>query len=77
MTAPAPSKLTKIAETLNLPTERIDRIMRGQISSDLPPISTYFRTKYRLNAEEIRQIEDIFDQIRRNRREHPSSDLPD
>lgn len=71
MTKPAPSKLTKVAEALGIPMERIDRITRGKVSSDLPTIRTYFRTKYKLKPEEIRQIEDLFDQIRRERREHP------
>jgi transcriptional regulator with XRE-family HTH domain len=78
MLAPAPSKLTAVAEALSIPPERIDRITRGQVSRDLPPIRTYFRTKYKLDPQEIRQIEDVFDQIRRNRREHPESgELPD
>ncbi len=69
MTSPAPSKLTAVAEALGIPLERIDRITRGKLSSELPAIRTYFRTKYRLNPEEIRQIEDVFDRIRRQRRE--------
>ena len=67
MTTPAPSKLTAVAEVLGIPPERIDRITRGQVSRDLPPIRTYFRAKYQLSPQEIRQIEELFDQIRRNR----------
>lgn len=67
MTAPAPSKLTKVAGTLGIPPERIDRITRGRLSSELPPIRTYFRAKYQLTTEEIMQIEELFDRIRRNR----------
>ncbi len=77
MTAPAPSKLTKVAEVLDIPPERIDRITRGKVSSDLPAIRTYFRTKYKLDPQEIRQIEEVFDQIRRNRREHHGGELHD
>jgi len=66
MPAPAPSKLTKVAEVLDLPPERIDQIMRGQVSRDLPPIRTYFRTKYRLSPKEITQIEGVFDRIQRS-----------
>ncbi len=77
MTAPAPSKLTKVAEVLGIPPERIDRITRGKVSSDLPAIRTYFRTKYKLDPQEIRQIEEVFDQIRRNRREHQGGELHD
>ncbi len=75
MTAPAPSKLTKVAEALGIAPERIDRITRGQVSSDLPAIRTYFRTKYKLNPHEITQIEEVFDQIRRNRHEHPDGEI--
>jgi transcriptional regulator with XRE-family HTH domain len=64
---PTPSKLTKVAEVLGIAPERIDRITRGQVSRDLPPIRTYFRAKYQLSPEEIAQIEELFDQIRRNR----------
>ncbi len=70
MTSPAPSKLTAVAEVLDIPMERIDRMTRGKVASSLPAIRTYFRTKYKLDPEEIRQIEDVFDRIRRDRREH-------
>ena len=77
MRSPAPSKLTKLAHVLGIPPERIDRITRGQVSRDLPAIRTYFRTKYKLDPQEIRQIEEVFDQIRRNRREHQGGELHD
>lgn len=77
MSRPAPSKLTAVAEALGIPPERIDRITRGQVSSDLPAIRTYFRTKYKLNPQEITLIEEVFDQIRRTRREHPGGELHD
>jgi RIO-like serine/threonine protein kinase len=75
MIAPAPSKLTKVAEALGIAPERIDRITRGRISRDLPAIRTYFRTKYRLAPHEITQIEEVFDQIRRSRHEHPDGEI--
>lgn len=77
MVAPAPSKLTRVAEVLGIPPEQIDRITRGHVSGDLPPIRTYFRTKYRLSGQEITQIEDVFDQIRRRRRDHPEGETLD
>lgn len=70
MSAPAPSKLTNVAEALGIPPERIDRITRGKVSSDLPAIRTYFRTKYKLDPQEITQIEELFDRIRRERHDH-------
>jgi transcriptional regulator with XRE-family HTH domain len=75
MIAPAPSKLTRVAEALGIPPERIDRITRGRISRDLPPIRTYFRAKYQLNRHEITQIEEVFDQIRRSRHDHPDGEI--
>lgn len=61
------SRLTKVARVLEIPPERIDRITRGQVASDLPPIRTYFRAKYKLTTEEIQQIEELFDRIRQQR----------
>jgi transcriptional regulator with XRE-family HTH domain len=61
------SNLTKVARVLEIPPERIDRITRGQVASDPPPIRTYFRAKYKLTAEEIQQIEEVFDRIRQQR----------
>jgi transcriptional regulator with XRE-family HTH domain len=75
MSAPAPSKLTKVAEVLSIAPERIDLITRGRISRDLPPIRTYFRAKYQLAPHEITQIEEVFDQIRRGHRDHPDGEI--
>jgi transcriptional regulator with XRE-family HTH domain len=65
--APSPTKLTRVARALGISPERLDRITRGQVSSELPPIRTYFRAKYQLSTEEIRQIEEVFDRVRRGR----------
>jgi hypothetical protein len=67
MKAPAPSKLTTVAQVLGIPPERIDLITRGRVSRDLPPIRTYFRAKYQMSPKEITQITELFDQIRRDR----------
>jgi transcriptional regulator with XRE-family HTH domain len=77
MSRPAPSKLTKVAEVLGIAPERIDRITRGQVSSELPPIRTYFRAKYQLTPREITQIEELFDQIRRQRHHAPEEGTDD
>jgi transcriptional regulator with XRE-family HTH domain len=66
MKAPPPSKLTKVADVLDIPPERIDLITRGQVSRELPPIRTYFRAKYQLTPKEITKIEELFDRIRRD-----------
>lgn len=75
MVAPAPSKMTRVAVVLGIAPERIDLITRGRLSRDLPTIRTYFRAKYKLNPQEITQIEELFDQIRRNRREHQGGEI--
>jgi transcriptional regulator with XRE-family HTH domain len=67
MKSPAPTKLTDVARVLGIPPERIDLITHGQVSRQLPPIRTYFRAKYQLTTEEIQQIEEVFDRIRRER----------
>lgn len=77
MPTPAPSKLTTVAQALGIPPERIDRFTRGKLVNELPEIRTYLRAKYRLTPEEIRQVEDLFDQIRRQRRDQPGSELHD
>jgi len=64
---PATNKLTMLTHALGIPPERIDQITRGQLSGGLPTIRTYFRAKYQLTTEEIRQIEELFDRIRRDR----------
>jgi|SRR5579863_10309282 len=74
MIAPAPSKLTKVADVLGIPPERIDRITRGRIARELPPIRTYFRAKYKLSPQEITRIEAVFDDIRHN---HQNGELHD
>lgn len=75
MKAPAPSKLTRAAVALGIAPERINLITRGKISHDLPAIRTYFRAKYQLTPHEISQIEEVFDQIRRNRRDDHGEDI--
>jgi transcriptional regulator with XRE-family HTH domain len=75
--APTSSKMTRVAEALSLSPERIDRIMDGQIANDLPQMRTYFRTKYRLTPSEITQIEELFDQVRRNRPHTPKKKTDD
>lgn len=66
---PASSKLMKVATVLAIPPERVDRMTRGQLARELPPFRTFFRVKFHLTTEEIREIEEVFERIRRNRRE--------
>lgn len=63
--SPAPERLGRLAELLDLDPERIDRITRGHVSASLPEVRTYFRTKYNdLPDTAIGQIEDLVAELR-------------
>jgi transcriptional regulator with XRE-family HTH domain len=63
---PAPERITRVIEVLGIDPERIDRITKGHVSSNLPGVRTYFRAKYDLSQEEIDQIESTVKEIQRN-----------
>ncbi|HWY18462.1 MAG TPA: helix-turn-helix transcriptional regulator [Solirubrobacteraceae bacterium] len=63
---PAPERIMRVAEVLDIDPERIDRITKGHVSNNLPGVRTYFRAKYDLSQEEIDQIESTVNQIQRN-----------
>lgn len=54
---PAPDRLARIAELLDIDASRMDRLTRGAVSEGLPELRTYFRAKYDLTPEEIEQVE--------------------
>jgi transcriptional regulator with XRE-family HTH domain len=54
---PAPDRLIRVADALGVDPERIERVVKGQMSDSLPGVRTYFRAKYDLSAEEIDEIE--------------------
>lgn len=54
---PSPDRLTRLAEALDIEPSRIDRITKGSMADSLPEVRTYFRAKYRLTPDEIKQIE--------------------
>jgi transcriptional regulator with XRE-family HTH domain len=64
--SPAPERLTRLAEVLGIDPERIDRVTKGHVSSSLPGVRTYFRSKYDLTGEEIDEIERVVEDIKRN-----------
>lgn len=53
----APDRLARLAELLDIEPDRIDRITRGAVADGLPAVRTYFRAKYGLSPEDIKQIE--------------------
>ncbi len=63
---PAPERITRLAEVLGIDPERIDRVTKGHVSSNLPTVRTYFRSKYDLTATEIDQIEQVVEEVQRN-----------
>jgi len=54
---PAPDRLARLAEALDIEPARIDRITKGSMADSLPEVRTYFRAKYGLTPEESAQIE--------------------
>lgn len=66
MVNPDPSRLARLAEELNIPPERINRLTSNQVSEALPGMRTYFRAKYDLTQAEIDDIERYVQKIRRN-----------
>lgn len=61
---PAPDRLARLAEALDIPPERLDRITRGHVSQALPGVRTYLRTKYELTPDQITQIEALVATLR-------------
>jgi transcriptional regulator with XRE-family HTH domain len=64
---PAPDRLTRLAEVLDIDPEHIDRVSRGHVSHSLPEVRTYFRAKYDLSPEAIGRVERL---VARLRHEH-------
>jgi transcriptional regulator with XRE-family HTH domain len=64
---PAPDRLGRLAEALDINPERLDRISHGHLSDSLPEVRTYFRAKYDLSPDEISRVERL---VRRLRSEH-------
>jgi transcriptional regulator with XRE-family HTH domain len=64
---PAPERITRVIEVLGIDPERIDRITKGHVSSNLPNARTYFRAKYGLSPDEISEVERKLEDINRQR----------
>jgi transcriptional regulator with XRE-family HTH domain len=62
--SPAPERLARLAEVLDIDPERIDQITRGYLSESMPEVRTYFRSKYDLPDGAIGQIEDLVTELR-------------
>jgi transcriptional regulator with XRE-family HTH domain len=53
---PAPDRLARLAEALDIAPARIDRITKGSMADSLPEVRTYFRAKYGLTPGQSEQI---------------------
>ena len=62
---PAPDRLARLAEVLDIDSGRIDRITKGAMTEGLPGARTYFRAKYDLKPEEIAKVERYIERLRR------------
>jgi transcriptional regulator with XRE-family HTH domain len=62
---PAPDRLARIAELLDIEPVRMDRLTRGALSEGLPELGTYFRAKYDLTPEQIEQVQRYVRRLRR------------
>jgi transcriptional regulator with XRE-family HTH domain len=62
---PAPDRLARVAEELDIEPGRIDRLTKGSVADGLPGMRTYFRAKYDLTAEQIAQVERYIERLRR------------
>ena len=73
-TTPAPERLIRVADALHVDPERIERIVKGQISENLPGVRTYFRAKYDLTLEEIDEIERTVQAVQRSHERREAHD---
>jgi transcriptional regulator with XRE-family HTH domain len=61
---PAPDRLARLADALDIEPARIDRITKGSVSEGLPGMRTYFRAKYDLTPEQIGKVEGYIRRLR-------------
>lgn len=57
-------RLARLADVLDIPAARINRVTGGVMRKALPGPRAYFRAKYDLTADEAAQVEDYIAQLR-------------
>jgi transcriptional regulator with XRE-family HTH domain len=62
---PAPDRLARLAEALDIEPGRIDRLTKGAITAGLPTPRVYFRSKMSLTPEETDKVLRYIDKLRR------------
>jgi transcriptional regulator with XRE-family HTH domain len=65
---PAPDRLARFSEVLDIDPARIDRLTRGAMSEGLPAPRAYFRAKYELTPDEVAKVERYINGLERKRR---------
>lgn len=65
---PAPDRVARIADALDIEPARIARITRGAVANGLPSMRTYFRTKFDLDAEQIAKVERYVERLRKDQK---------
>lgn len=68
---PAPERLVRLAEALDIDPVQIDRVSGNYMADSLPSVRTYFRSKEKATPEEIAEIEAA---IRRIHKKHERRD---
>lgn len=62
---PAPDRLARLAEALDIEPARIDRVAQGAMAEGLPAPRVYFRAKFDLTADEAARVERYIERLRR------------
>jgi len=62
---PSYERLARIAEALDIPPKRIEKLTKGRVAESLPAMRTYFRAKYDLSPDQIERIERYVKRLQR------------
>lgn len=63
-TDPAPDRLARLAELLDIDPVRIDRVNKDVLANSLPDVRTYFRAKDKLSPEQLDEVEATMKRLR-------------
>lgn len=63
-TDPAPDRLARLAEVLEIDPIDIDALTGGALASSLPDVRTYFRAKDKLTPEQLDEVEKTMKRLR-------------
>ena len=73
---PSPAQIVRIAEALDIDPARIDRVSRDHLADSMPTMRTYFRSKEKLSAEALDEVERAVADIRAKYAAPPSDSTP-